>query len=53
VSGVSKVASTPKTVWTTLRLLAELKGLAQQDVLAVVNNNARTFFNLGDCSPMV
>ena len=50
VSGVrcpdQKIPSVPKDVWRTLKLLSEIKGRPEDDVLAIVNANARSFFNI-------
>jgi TatD DNase family protein len=45
-SGGDKIASSPKDVWRTLKLLSGLKGLAEEQVLQTVNANARRFFNI-------
>jgi len=37
---------TPVDVWRTEKKLAAIKGLAEEDVLAAVNTNARAFFNI-------
>jgi TatD DNase family protein len=44
--GADKVASTPKDVWRTLKLLGELRGVPEGDLLQTVNANARRFFNI-------
>jgi Tat protein secretion system quality control protein TatD with DNase activity len=47
VSKDSKIPSTPKDVWRTLRLLSSIKGRSEDDVLAAVERNARDFFKIG------
>ena len=36
----------PQDVWRTLKLLSDVKGVAEEELLAVVNSNARAFFGL-------
>jgi TatD DNase family protein len=44
--GAERFTSTPQDVWRTLRLLSELKGVAEDQLLEMVNANARQFFNI-------
>ena len=46
VQGGEKIASTPKDVWRTLKLLSELKGMPEDQLLDTVNANARRFFGI-------
>ena len=44
--GGDKIASTPKDVWRTLKLLSELKGMPEDQLLQLVNASARKFFGI-------
>jgi TatD DNase family protein len=45
-SSAEKTPSTPKDVWRTLKLLSELKGVPEEQLLQTVNANARRFFDI-------
>jgi len=46
VPGAPRVPSTPKDVWRTLKLLSELRGVPEDEVLRTVNANAKRFFGI-------
>jgi TatD DNase family protein len=46
VQGGDKIASTPKDVWRTLKLLSELKAVPEDELLQTVNANAKRFFDI-------